>query len=226
MRLVCLCILNSRDCWFSYISLIYHEREPCGAELVIAECSFNLFCLIGRLNNRKARMSRVYRVMSEVDNSDRQGGFGILPSYDSPSGTLVDVNVSSTSKMNPISGIGDTILKASTNESSRISAAAPNEITWSESVNLEPGQYVLLLDQNAKEIGKGKVHQAHGHWGGKNLRDSGTCVVDIIDLRIQRLAKVPYPSELTGNSFDQAENKFGSMRVLWDATRLAALQSL
>ncbi|KAL3531402.1 hypothetical protein ACH5RR_010724 [Cinchona calisaya] len=172
------------------------------------------------LNNRKARMARVVRVLSEGDNPDKQGGSGNLPSHDSPSCALGDVYVPSTTKGNQTSGIGDAILKACT-----ISLAAPHEIARSETVNLEPGQCVLLLDQNSKEIGKGRVYQVHGNWYGKNLRDLGTCVVDIIDLSIERLAKLPYPTEFTGSTFDQAEKGLGSMRVLWDSNKVAGLPS-
>ncbi|XP_071920893.1 nodulin homeobox-like isoform X2 [Coffea arabica] len=176
------------------------------------------------LNNRKARMARV-RVLSDGDNADKQSAPVNLPPHDSPSCPVGDVKVVSTAKGNQTSGIGDAIVKACSNESSRISLAAPIEIAQSEPVNLEPGQYVLLLDQNAKVIGNGKVHQVNGNWYGYNLKDSGTFVVDIMDLSIERWAKLPYPSEFTGISYDQAEKKLGSMRVLWNSTKVSGLPS-
>ncbi|XP_071923809.1 nodulin homeobox-like isoform X5 [Coffea arabica] len=176
------------------------------------------------LNNRKARMARV-RVLSDGDNADKQSAPVNLPPHDSPSCPAGDVKVVSTAKGNQTSGIGDAIVKACSNESSRISLAAPIEIAQSEPVNLEPGQYVLLLDQNAKVIGNGKVHQVNGNWYGYNLKDSGTFVVDIMDLSIERWAKLPYPSEFTGISYDQAEKKLGSMRVLWNSAKVSGLAS-
>ncbi|CAI9107975.1 OLC1v1007473C1 [Oldenlandia corymbosa var. corymbosa] len=172
------------------------------------------------LNNRKARMSRVYRALSEADSSERQGGSAILPSYDPPGSTLIDVSVSSFTKGNQISGAGDTLLLTSSTEISRIPVEAPREIAVAESSNIETGKMVSLLDQNGNEIGRGKVFQAQGNWGGKNLGDSGICVVDIFNLMIDRSAKLPYPSEWTGTSFEQAKKNFGSMMVLWDMTKL------
>lgn len=95
-----------------------------------------------------------------------------------------------------------------------------------ESVDFSPaeGQYVMLVDEQGEEIGKGKVYQVHGKWYGRNLEEElGTCVVDIIELKSERWARLPHPCEATGTSFDQAEKKLGVMRVLWDSNKLFIL---
>ncbi|CBI32285.3 unnamed protein product, partial [Vitis vinifera] len=88
-----------------------------------------------------------------------------------------------------------------------------------------PGQYVVLLDGQGDDIGKGKVHQVQGKWYGKNLEESQTCVVDVMELKAERWSRLPHPSETTGTSFDEAETKLGVMRVSWDSNKLCILRS-
>ncbi|XP_019197474.1 PREDICTED: nodulin homeobox isoform X2 [Ipomoea nil] len=102
-------------------------------------------------------------------------------------------------------------------------AANGNPGTLIESSKCQPGQYVVLVNDKKEEIGRGKVFQVSGKWFGKDVGELGTCVVDIIELKVERLSWVPYPSEVTGTSFEQAERKFGFMRVLWDSTKLFVL---
>ena len=89
-----------------------------------------------------------------------------------------------------------------------------------EFVQCKPGQFVVLVDGREEEIGKGKVHQVQGEWCGKSLEKSGTCVVDVVGLKADRWMNLPYPSEATGTSFEEAEKKIGVMRVMWDSNKI------
>ncbi|KAM3326275.1 nodulin homeobox isoform X1 [Capsicum chacoense] len=160
------------------------------------------------LNNRKARLARAAkdgRMLSEGDNIDKQGGVLNLPPCDSPGSPVEDVG----------------ILSAARENAQRVTGSAP--VASAESAKCMAGQYVVLINEKAEEIGRGKVCQVSGKWYQRDLEELGTCVVDIIDLKVERSAKLPYPSDLTGTSFDQAERKFGFMRVLWQSSKLYVL---
>ena len=171
---------------------------------------------INRLNNRKARLARTakdVRATSDVDNAppDKHGGPGPVSCDSSVPGE--DANVPSNERRDTGSV-----------ENSDTAMAEFIDIGPAEFVQCRPGQYVVLVDVQGEEIGKGKVHQVHGKWFGRNLEELETCVVDINELKAERGAIVPYPSEATGTSFDEAETKFGVMRVLWDANRIFMLR--
>ncbi|KAE9585722.1 hypothetical protein Lalb_Chr24g0394281 [Lupinus albus] len=86
------------------------------------------------------------------------------------------------------------------------------------------GQNVMLIGGQGEEIGNGKVFMVSGKWYGKSLEETGTCVVDVTELKVDKALRLPYPSEATGTSFSEAESKLGVMRVLWDLQRLHTLQ--
>lgn len=178
------------------------------------------------LNNRKARLARGAkdgRLLSEVDNPDKQAG---LTSYDPLRCRSEGVYVPSIANGSQSSGIGDAVLKAHTNENSGTLLAASGEnITHAEHIIYEPGQFVSIVDKHSKEIGTAKVYQVRGSWYGKELTESGTCVVDIMELKADRFTELPHPSEYTGNSFDETEKRLGLMRVLWDSNYLTLLSS-
>lgn len=94
-----------------------------------------------------------------------------------------------------------------------------------EYVQCKPGQYVVLVDGQGREIGKGKVYQVQGKWYGKSLEESEMCVVDVTELKAESWARLPYPSEATGSTFNEAETKIGVMRVLWDSNKVYMLRS-
>ncbi|KAJ7947711.1 nodulin homeobox-like isoform X1 [Quillaja saponaria] len=54
------------------------------------------------------------------------------------------------------------------------------------------------------------VNGLEGAW--RNQR----CVLDVNELKAEMGMGLPYPSEATGNSFEEAKVKLGIMRVLWD----------
>lgn len=182
--------------------------------------------VINRLNNRKARLARGAkdgRLLSEVDNPDKQAG---LPSHDSVRCRSEGVYVPSIANGSQLSGIGEAVLKSHTNENSgTLLAASVDNVTHAEHINYEPGQFVSIVDKHRNEIGTAKVFQVRGSWYGKELTESGTCVVDIMELKVDGLTELPHPSEYTGNSFDETEQRLGVMRVLWDSNHLTLLSS-
>lgn len=169
-----------------------------------------------RLNNRKARLARTakdVRTTSDLDNAlpDKQGGAVPVPSE--------DANARAKERRDPRS-----MLRSVNGENSGSAMAEFVDIGPAEFVQCRPGQFVVLVDVKGEEIGKGKVYQVHGNWYGKNLEELERCVVDVNELKADRGAKLPYPSEATGTSFDEAESKIGVMRVLWDANRIFMLR--
>lgn len=99
------------------------------------------------------------------------------------------------------------------------------DIGASEFVQRKAGQLVVLLDGQGEEIGSGRVHQVYGKWTGRNLEESGTCAVDVVELKAERWAPLPHPSEAAGSSFGEAEAKLGVMRVLWDTNKMYGLRT-
>ncbi|KAA8549222.1 hypothetical protein F0562_000906 [Nyssa sinensis] len=180
------------------------------------------------LNNRKARLARAAkdRAPSEGDNSfpDKQGGSGFVPHCDSPESPVEDNYVPSTARGTHQSGIGESSLRIGINEKSETVLADLIDIAPAEFVQYEPGQFVVLLDGQGEQIGKGKVVQVQGKWLGRNLGESEICVVDVIELKAERWVRLPHPCEATGTSFAEAEKKLGLMRVLWDSNKLFMLQ--
>ncbi|XP_019436230.1 PREDICTED: nodulin homeobox [Lupinus angustifolius] len=115
----------------------------------------------------------------------------------------------------------------------RIASADTPEPSLSGSVNVgsqesgirkSAGKSVMLIGGQGEDVGNGKVFQVRGNWYGKSLDETGTCVVEATELKVDKAFRLPYPSEATGTSFAEAESKLGVMRVLWDLQRLHALQ--
>lgn len=173
------------------------------------------------LNNRKARLARAAkdgRMLSEGDSLDKQGGLLTLLPSDSPGSPVEDVGILSAARENTPRLTGLAPSSTCLTENTTVVPAAS-----SEQAKCVAGDYVVLINEKAEEIGRGKVCQVSGKWYQRDLEELGTCVVDVIDLKVERSAKLPYPSELTGTSFDQAERKFGFMRVLWQSSKLFVL---
>ncbi|OWM87555.1 hypothetical protein CDL15_Pgr022667 [Punica granatum] len=151
------------------------------------------------LNNRKARLARAAkdtRAPPEVENNARDKS-------ESPESPAINESyVSSGSRGRP--------------RSASRSATEKTE-TFSR---FEPGQQVALVDSHGDEVAKGAVVQVRGSWFDRSLDEMETYVVDITELKARRWLRLPYPSEATGNSFDEAEAKLGTMRVLWDSNKI------
>lgn len=113
----------------------------------------------------------------------------------------------------------DVAVAATTDEDVGTSRSIPRDIT-TPSISFEPGQYVMLVDEAGDEVGKGTVFQVSGHFFGRILDNSGTCIVDIKELSVDRYSNLPHPLEAGGNSFYEAEKRLGLMRVLWDTNKL------
>ncbi|XP_073137546.1 nodulin homeobox isoform X2 [Henckelia pumila] len=172
------------------------------------------------LNNRKAKLARAAkdgRAPCEGDNLDKQGGSGIM--LHSPHSPIDSSFVPSASRGNFGSEVIDCTPRVSIDEHVGTSLAATRDVIL-PSTPLELGQYVTIMGEKAEEIGKGKVFQMGGQWFGWNLEESGGCVIDVIELTVDRFSKILHPMEITCTTFDQAEKRFGSMRVLWDFKKL------
>ncbi|KAJ8748358.1 hypothetical protein K2173_002995 [Erythroxylum novogranatense] len=171
------------------------------------------------LNNRKARLARAgkdARVPMEVDSvtTERHGGPVRRHTRDSPV-SPVDDNVPSSAQ-----GL------QSTARVNNVENALADFICvgGAETFSCKSGQYVVLVDETGEEVGRGKLHQVQGKWCGHSLEESGTFVVDITELKVERWLRLPYPSETTGISFDAAEAMIGVMRVLWDTNKIYKLR--
>ncbi|KAL3644832.1 hypothetical protein CASFOL_010012 [Castilleja foliolosa] len=176
------------------------------------------------LNNRKARLARQakdFRGPYECDSLSRQGSGAAIHS-DSPLSPSDNALVQPTAKVIPTKEVNDIALATKADEDSGTPLAATSDIPR-PSPYFEPGQHVMLVGEKSEEIGKGKVFQAREKWFGCDLEQSGVCVVDVIELSIDRFVKLPYPMEITGDSFDEAEKRLGFMRVVWDLNKLFPL---
>lgn len=88
-------------------------------------------------------------------------------------------------------------------------------------VKCEAGQFVSLLDKEGKEAATGTLHQVEGVWQGKRIDELGICIVRIMDLNVDKSTRLPHPSILTGNTFEEAEKLCGGqMIVAWDTKRI------
>ncbi|KAG8389413.1 hypothetical protein BUALT_Bualt02G0226800 [Buddleja alternifolia] len=173
------------------------------------------------LNNRKARLARAakdVRVSYEGENLERQGGSG---QFDSPQSPMEEARVPSAVRGSIRNEAMDTTMTASVDDELGTSLAALRDV--GANLYFEPGQYVMLVGDKTEEVGKGKVYQVRGKWYGRNLDQSGLCVVDIIELSIDRFSRLLHPMDISGNTFDQAEQRLGLMRVLWDLNKLFQL---
>ncbi|XXG72328.1 hypothetical protein AAC387_Pa07g1456 [Persea americana] len=189
------------------------------------------------LNNRKARLARAARearAPSEGENAypDKPCGSSVGHCYDSPESPVDDFYVplptsrssnQSTSKYSS-GGMIRTSSETEMPSSDFVDFAAQQmDGTSSRYAQCEPGQCVSLRDGEGKEVGRGKVYQVEGRWQGKSLEETGTCIVDIHELKVEKWTKVPHPSEAAGTAFDEAEAKHGVMRVAWDAHKIYLL---
>ncbi|XVF70907.1 hypothetical protein PTKIN_Ptkin11bG0200200 [Pterospermum kingtungense] len=172
------------------------------------------------LNNRKARLARASkeaRPPLEPDNAfaGKQGGSNQGHSSKAPESPGQETAASNTR---------GTRSTSRTNTSENPEAPEFADFGAAEFVQCKPGQFVVLVDGRGEEIGKGKVHQVQGKWCEKSLEESGTCVVDVVDLKADRWVKLPHTSEATGTTFEEAEKTLGVMRVMWDSNKIFLLQ--
>ncbi|XP_047325625.1 nodulin homeobox [Impatiens glandulifera] len=182
------------------------------------------------LNNRKARLARAAKDVhtpQEANNNiashDKQTGSGVIPQYDSSDSPTDDVSIAFAGRGNNQGG--STVGEMPVMKKSKFETAARSEVSnvgpAALLANSELGQFVLLVDEGGEEIGRGKVYQVQGKWCGQTLDESDMCVVDVIELlKGDKNKRLPFPCEVTGNSFEEAEKKLGMIRVLWDSNKL------
>uniref|UniRef100_A0A9I9DLF0 Nodulin homeobox n=1 Tax=Cucumis melo TaxID=3656 RepID=A0A9I9DLF0_CUCME len=181
-------------------------RYDLGWPMFLNVCAYGM----NRLNNRKARLARTARdsrATLEADNAipDKQGGIA-AGSCDSPDSPCEDKHVPNTGRDRR------TASRTNTANNPKNSTTEFNDSGPTEFVHFKPGQYVILVDVLGEEIAKGKVHQVHGKWYGRNLEELETLVIDIDELKADKNTVLPYPYEATGTSFHEAETKIGVMR--------------
>ncbi|KAL4205525.1 hypothetical protein AMTRI_Chr01g137730 [Amborella trichopoda] len=87
-------------------------------------------------------------------------------------------------------------------------------------LRFEAGQCVSLTDDDGKEVCRGRICQMEGRWYGKNLVESGLCIVEVNELKVDRQTRLQHPSEAGGSTFDEAELKTGKMKVAWDVNKI------
>ncbi|XP_038981275.1 nodulin homeobox-like isoform X2 [Phoenix dactylifera] len=189
------------------------------------------------LNNRKARLARAARGAralseGEIVYPDKSGGASMSHSYDSPESAGEEFYVPSTRGSSHLS------IPRSSGKMRRASSTEDNDMMIrrdfvngvqqnrpsARSVSFEPGQFVMLVDLEGKEVGKGKVFQVEGRWHGKSLDDSSLCIVDVTELETDKWKEVQHPSEAAGRTFEEAAARNGGvMRVAWNVIRIVLL---
>uniref|UniRef100_A0A7N0ZQM5 Homeobox domain-containing protein n=1 Tax=Kalanchoe fedtschenkoi TaxID=63787 RepID=A0A7N0ZQM5_KALFE len=165
------------------------------------------------LNNRKARLARA------AAKDVRVGPDGEMGFLEKQGGSVSGLR---DSPENPAEGIS-----GSSSASARASKT-PNIITGSSTQLAEGhhawdlGHNVSLINDLGEEIGKGKVHQLQGEWFGRKLLESCTCVIDVTELTgdVSKHGRVPFPSEATGDTFEETVKKLGAMCVVWDVGKM------
>lgn len=86
------------------------------------------------------------------------------------------------------------------------------------------GLYVSLRDEEGKELALGHICQIDGDWYGRKLEEQNLCVILVSEFKVDKTTKLPYPSNLTGTSFDEAETLQGKIRVCWSKDSLFVVQ--
>ncbi|BBM98829.1 protein MpHD11 [Marchantia polymorpha subsp. ruderalis] len=90
--------------------------------------------------------------------------------------------------------------------------------------NLGHGQYVSLRDNEDKEVALGYIVQLDGVWQSRDLEEQSLCVIQVVEFKVDKTSKLPYPSNLTGSSFEEAETLLGKIRVAWHKDKIEIVQ--
>ncbi|XP_039113974.1 nodulin homeobox isoform X2 [Dioscorea cayenensis subsp. rotundata] len=188
------------------------------------------------LNNRKAKLARAARETrgtlegESASYQEKPSGSGVSHFDDSPESPVEEIyhmptRGSSRRSGNAMAGNVQENEKASRGEFlSFTQHCSPMNYPCVRPSSFMPGQLVALSDREGKEIGKGKVFQVEGRWLGRSLEDTGLCIVDITELKIEKWKEVQHPSEAGGMTFEKAAARNGGvMRVAWDAIRISLL---
>ncbi|KAL6907871.1 hypothetical protein ACP4OV_002041 [Aristida adscensionis] len=169
------------------------------------------------LNNRKAKLARIAKergVPFEGENADKPSTPATPHLGESSESAGED---SYLPPQRVLSALG-------LSKCSRLVSPDSNELSrpFTRSFSFEPGRLVSLIDNDGKEVGRGKISQMEGRALGKSLVESRVCVVDVTELKIEKWRELPHPSEASGRTFQEAESRNGGvMRVAWDVIRLS-----
>uniref|UniRef100_A0A0E0KZD5 Nodulin homeobox n=1 Tax=Oryza punctata TaxID=4537 RepID=A0A0E0KZD5_ORYPU len=181
------------------------------------------------LNNRKAKLARIAKergVLSEGENADKPSTPATPhlcdssesageESYLPPARVMSALGISKGSRFVSPDG-NETTSQAEFNQNIMLSRP------FTRSFSFEPGRLVSLIDNDGKEVGRGKIFQVEGRLQGKALTDTRVCIVDVTELKIEKWRELPHPSEASGRTFQEAESRNGGvMRVAWDVIRLS-----
>ena len=99
---------------------------------------------------------------------------------------------------------------------SKSSSDGDQEIRASDVSKWKVGEVVTLLGKDGDEMADGVVSQVVGRWQGGNLEEQDLCLVQVSDLKVDKTTKLPFPFNLKGTSFEEAETLVGKPRVPWD----------
>ncbi|KAL6653771.1 hypothetical protein ACP70R_008695 [Stipagrostis hirtigluma subsp. patula] len=164
------------------------------------------------LNNRKAKLARIAKergVPFEGENADKPSTPATPHLGESSESAGEDSYLPPQRVMNAL-GIS---------KCSRLVSPDSSELSrpFTRSFSFEPGRLVSLIDNDGKEVGRGKIYRMEG----RALTEDRVCVVDITELKIEKWRELPHPSETFGRTFQEAESRNGGvMRVAWDVVRL------
>ncbi|RWW29648.1 hypothetical protein GW17_00005822 [Ensete ventricosum] len=186
------------------------------------------------LNNRKARLARAAREARAPSEGETYPDKSCGPSSShfcdssESAGEEIYAAPARGSTHQSISKSGGMITRSARCEDVEMTAdfihGAHQNCPSIVSCSFEPGQFVSIVDVDGKLVGKGKIIQVEGRWHGMSLEDSGTCVVDVTELKIEKWKEVQHPSEAAGRTFEEASAKNGDiMRVAWDVSKIFAL---
>ncbi|ESQ37988.1 hypothetical protein EUTSA_v10028409mg [Eutrema salsugineum] len=181
----------------SWIQYWAHKLSQNGSEVITSSQLKNW------LNNRKAKLARANKQGWPV--RDSLGDFPESPGDENtwqqkPSTPITDQAASRTPK---------------TGENPMRSSSSSEE-------GLKRGQQVVLMNERGDKIGIGMVLRTDGEWYGLSLETRRVCVVDVVELSAYDWSKmiIPYGSDDVGRNFEEANSKFGVMRVAWDVNKL------
>ncbi|KAG8084861.1 hypothetical protein GUJ93_ZPchr0010g9833 [Zizania palustris] len=181
------------------------------------------------LNNRKAKLARIAKeriVPSEGENADKPSTPATPHLCDSSESAGEESYLPPARVMTALGmSKGSRFASPDSNETTSQAEFTQNIMLnrpFTRYFSFEPGRLVLLIDNDGKEVGRGKIFQVEGRAQGKGLADNHICIVDVIELKIEKWRELPHPSEASGRTFQEAESRNGGvMRVAWDVIRLS-----
>lgn len=178
-----------------------------------------LFYFEYRLNNRKAKLARI----AKERVAPYEGEIADKPSTPAtPHPGESSESASEDTYMPP----ARVMTALGISKGSRLVSPDSSELSrpLTRSFSLEPGRIVLLMDGDGMEVGRGKISLLEGRAQEKSLVESRFCFVDVTELKVEKWRELPYPTAVSGRTFQEAESRNGGvMRVAWDVSRLSGV---